>query len=263
MEVDRPTLYRPMEGAWYRVLTHRGEIRERMQYRDGAFHDTTLFKDGTVRVIPLADVERVAVRPRPGFAGGADRFLVVNPSPAEPDKGWNTPVVATETARRRYICGTCGLGKTCATRGPTPAQCVACDQAALPARRYTNGKKDGTAGAAIMAAIREHGPLTTTEMRQRLPAYRDCTLKTAAVRMVRLGMLTRSTVVMSGHQPRLLYAIGEVEYTERARLERMPDTPDEPWTPGVWRNPIAAGTASKVQAAPWVPLDFSDPRRAA
>ena len=84
MEVDRPT-YQPMQGAWYRVLTLDGRPYERMQYRDGAFHGISRMRGRDGLMIPLAEVERVALRPRPGYAGGSDVFHVLNaPTGAPP-----------------------------------------------------------------------------------------------------------------------------------------------------------------------------------
>lgn len=51
-----------------------------------------------------------------------------------------------------------------------------------------------------------------------------------------------------------------VKPEDRPVHKGRPDKEDA-WVPGKWTNPIAAGTASKVQAAPWATMDYSDPRR--
>lgn len=262
---ERPTMstpYQPMNGAWYRVLTLAGEVQERMQYRDGQFYGTAKRGDGSVRVIPLADVERVARRFAPGFAGTSEAFKVVN----EP-----TPRAALRPSKapRTFVCADCGKEKTCGVRGCVPVRCNPCRKAAFPPARHVNGKSSETSGAAIIAALAQHGPMTTTELRHRLPHYRPHTLRTATQRMARVNMLTRTLVYGNGCSI-TQWAIGPVDYVERAALEAPPeeqDAPpeeqDAPWSPGVWTNPIAAGTARRVQSAQWVPMDYSDPRRRA
>lgn len=89
------TPYQPMNGAWYRVLTLAGEVQERMQYRDGQFYGTAKRGDGSVRVIPLADVERVARRFAPKYQSDSEVFHVVNaPAPKARRKRAATPKIA-------------------------------------------------------------------------------------------------------------------------------------------------------------------------
>lgn len=162
---------------------------------------------------------------------------------------------------RSYQCGTCHQTRRCATRGPLPLICTLCQKAALPNRRFANGRTEGTAGSAIIDALSQFGPLTATELRHRLPSFRDCTIKTAAMRMVRHGMLTRSTVLV-GQRPTFQYAIGAVEYSERAPIERIPEAADEPWAPGKWVHPHLLKQQRRPELEP-LPLDFADPRRRA
>ena len=234
MAVERPTLYQPIQGAWYRVLTLAGEVIEKMQFRQGAFHGLR------GRILALSEVERVAVRFAPGIAGGVDRYLPVNPSPAEQDPGYRVTVFEKPvTKQRAYRCGTCAKEKTCATRGPLPTECVACRTAALPTRRFANGKQEGTSGAAIVAVLSQGERKTVAELRRALPAFRDCTIKTQLMRMSRLGMVRRARVTVNGRAV-WQYQLGAVEYAEYAVLERVADEPEERWKPAAWVNPIRA-----------------------
>ena len=59
----------------------------------------------------------------------------------------------------------------------------------------------------------------------------------------------------------VLYTMTSAETVRPVSSTQRTDVYADGWEPATWTNPIAAGTASKVQAAPWATLDYSDPRR--
>ena len=118
-----------------------------------------------------------------------------------------------------------------------------------------------TSGTEILRVLVEHGPLTTDQLRTLLPHIPAQTVRTTVIRLSGQRHVSRQTVLRNKREI-TKWSVGPEPYVERKKVNnsgraRIEDT----WTPQPWVNPIKAGTASKVQAAPWVAMDYSDPRR--
>ena len=133
---------------------------------------------------------------------------------------------------REYTCDLCGVAHRLPGNGRVPTRCLSCKAAAAATRKATTG-------TAILSAIREHGPMTPSELRQRLAHLPPSTVKMAASRLAQSGILTK-TPVRRKFASTLLYGLGGVEYIERAPLHYDTDTSSEEWTPAPWVHPIRA-----------------------
>jgi hypothetical protein len=117
--------------------------------------------------------------------------------------------------------------------------------------------------ARIRALVTGTPGITADALRAAMPDVAKPLIYRTVGRDVTAGRIT--TVKVAGGNPDgWAEVLGYVMVAEDARpTPKGRLAKEDQWQPAPWRNPIAAGTASKVQAAPLVMMDYSDPRRRA
>lgn len=121
-----------------------------------------------------------------------------------------------------------------------------------------------TIGAAVIALLQEHGPLTVREIRDRLPQYRGTVLRTTVGHMAHAETVSRHGEERDGCRVRAKWGIGPVPYEKRPSRGRVADV--DTWTPQPWVNPIRRRLLGlPVARAPRVEpeTDYAHPTRRA
>jgi hypothetical protein len=135
-----------------------------------------------------------------------------------------------------------------------------CDRVPLTALPYT---PPTTIGGAVVALLAEHGPLSVSEIAERLPQYRKTVIKSQMMRMgaeqtvMRVGGSTQEGRVVT------TWTVGPVPLNGRQSRGRPSEV--DTWTPEPWIHPIRRRLLGlPVASAEFdVPLDFSHPLRRA
>jgi hypothetical protein len=104
-------------------------------------------------------------------------------------------------------------------------------------RHHTAAPKR-TVGDAILATIKEHGPQTTAQLRERLPQIPPHSIRTACGDLAGRQQLGRSSV-MIGARRITAWTVDAVTNERRARTDGRPEK-DEAWTAPAWVHPIRA-----------------------
>ena len=135
-----------------------------------------------------------------------------------------------------------------------------CDRVPLAALPYT---PPTTIGGAVVALLAEHGPLSVSEIAERLPQYRKTVIKSQMMRMA-----TEQTVMRVGgsaQEGRVVttWTVGPVPLNGRQSRGRPAEI--DTWTPEPGIHPIRRRLLGLPVASVEfdVPLDFSHPLRRA
>ncbi len=137
------------------------------------------------------------------------------------------------------------------------AQCDRVPLAALPYTRPT------TIGGAVVALLAEHGPLSVSEIAERLPQYRKTVIKSQIMRMG-----TEQTVMRVGgsaQEGRVVttWTVGPVPLNGRQSRGRPSEI--DTWTPEPWIHPIRRRLLGLPVATRQddEPIDYAHPMRRA
>ena len=127
-----------------------------------------------------------------------------------------------------------------------------------PARAQPVRARYGLLVGQIVAAITAHGPMTAAEVRAYAIDGSESAIRAGLSRLATLGRLSRSVARAT---PQVVYRyglpLGAPAARGRASAAATPDLPT-----AVWVHPIAAGTATALDAGRIEPLlmDYADPR---
>ena len=133
-----------------------------------------------------------------------------------------------------------------------------CDRVPLAALPYT---PPTTIGGAVVDLLAAHGPLSVSEIAERLPQYRKTVIKSQMLRMAteqavqRVGGATQEGRVVT------TWTVGPVPLNARQSRGRPAEV--DAWTPAPWIHPIRRRLLGLPVASVEfdVPLDFSHPLR--
>jgi hypothetical protein len=104
--------------------------------------------------------------------------------------------------------------------------------------RHRTAASKRTVGESILAVLKEHGPQTTAQLRERLPHIPPHSIRTACGDLSGRRQLERSSV-MIGARRITAWAVGAVAHKAWAKTTGRPEK-DDAWRPSTWVHPIRA-----------------------